>query len=471
MVVFLLASPARAQTETASTAPAAQKLPAPATAVDSKTCTNAGCHPEVKQYKSVHGPVNVDACDACHKLTDASKHKYELTRSKQELCTFCHKLDLGDNPVVHQPVKTGDCLPCHNPHGGPTEKILRGTNMRELCASCHKDAAKDKKFVHGPVAAGACDACHQPHASKNAKLLIATGRDLCTTCHKEMADQLAKAKVTHKPVVQGQCTDCHDPHASDFAMQAKAAPAELCTSCHEHDKIKNAAMHATDKHSVVTTGQACLTCHTAHGGSLSKLLKAEPDEICLKCHKDDQKDAAGKTVHSVAVIADASLSRHGPAKDGQCSGCHEVHGSNVTRLLAKPYPESFYTKYDPDNFALCFTCHDKALIETKDAQGLTGFRNGTQNLHYLHVDRDKGRTCRACHETHAAPNPLLIRASVPFGQWELPINFKKTEAGGSCSPGCHKPYSYDRDTPVDNGTGHVPPAPATSPTSAPAAKE
>ena len=33
--------------------------------------------------------------------------------------------------------------------------------------------------------------------------------------------------------------------------------------------------------------------------------------------------------------------------------------------------------------------------------------------------------------------------------WDLPINFSKTETGGSCSPGCHIVKDYDRQTAVD----------------------
>ena len=73
------------------------------------------------------------------------------------------------------------------------------------------------------------------------------------------------------------------------------------------------------------------------------------------------------------------------------------------------------------------------------------------NLHYLHVNREtKGRTCRACHETHASSNEQHIRESVPFGTggWQLPIGFKKSASGGSCAPGCHAPYKYDRVEPI-----------------------
>ena len=455
-ILLLLGGTARGQTAPAvpttgagagsPVAPAAKKAAKPTTAVDAKNCVTAECHANVKEYKVVHGPVNVNACDACHKLTDAATHTYTLARDKTQICTFCHKIDTAGKQVVHKPVATGDCLPCHNPHGGKTTKFLRGNTMRETCTQCHKDVVGQKKHVHGPVASGACEACHEPHAGKNPKLLVAEGKALCLTCHKEMGEQLAASKVKHKPVADGECAQCHDPHASDYPMQVKAPPEALCTGC--HTKIKDAIKDAKYKHSVVTNDQACLNCHTAHGSQLAKLMKAEPLDVCLKCHNEKIKTSDNRDLAGLAELKNPKLDKHGPVKDGTCGGCHDVHGSAVPSLLIKNYPATFYAKYDADNFALCFTCHDKKLVEAKEAEGLTGFRNGTDNLHYLHVNRERGRTCRACHETHASKQPVHLRDSVPYGQWELPINFKKTETGGSCSPGCHKELAYDRKTPV-----------------------
>jgi len=82
----------------------------------------------------------------------------------------------------------------------------------------------------------------------------------------------------------------------------------------------------------------------------------------------------------------------------------------------------------------------KGNIETDEA---TGFRNGERNLHWVHVNKKtKGRTCRTCHEVHASKRPRLVAESVPFGKrgWRLPLNFEKTETGGSCQPGCHRAY-------------------------------
>ena len=92
----------------------------------------------------------------------------------------------------------------------------------------------------------------------------------------------------------------------------------------------------------------------------------------------------------------------------------------------------------------------KALSLVDKTQDLTDFRNGDLNLHFMHVNKDpRGRTCRACHETHASNLPKHIREKVPYGSWVLPIQFTKTDTGGSCLPGCHIAKGYDRKTPVD----------------------
>jgi predicted CXXCH cytochrome family protein len=136
---------------------------------------------------------------------------------------------------------------------------------------------------------------------------------------------------------------------------------------------------------------------------------------------------------------------HGPIKQKDCSGCHDPHGSENFRILRNPYPPTFYKPFAVENYNLCFGCHEKSLVLDPETTRLTNFRNGGTNLHFTHVNKAvKGRTCRACHETHASNFPKHIREAVPFGAWELPVNFQKTETGGSCTPGCHKVKKYDR---------------------------
>lgn len=414
-----------------------------------KDCVSGQCHASVKQHQQVHGPVNVNACDACHSLTDAKAHKFTLSRNPEKLCTFCHQMDTSGAKVIHKPLANGQCVACHNPHGGFDRNQLRSKSMGDLCKTCHQDMTKDHKSIHGPVAAGACGTCHQPHTSSNARLLVKPANQLCLSCHTEMGTQLKQVQFAHKPVTDGDCIKCHDPHASDYAPVLKSEPLKLCaTECHQD--IRKASLDAKYKHTAVTDGRACVNCHTAHGGNLSKLLKDQPIAICMKCHSKEIPQASGKVIPSVAEIIKPGMNLHGPLKKGTCGGCHNVHGSDVSRLLTKPYPEQFYASFKVDEFGLCFSCHSKELATQKETTSLTGFRNGSRNLHYAHVDKEvRGRTCRACHNTHASTQTMHIRESVPYGNWQLPVSYTSTKTGGSCSPGCHKPLNYDRDQPVN----------------------
>ena len=467
LAAALLAAPpaatAPAPTPPATTALALAKLPKPDKAVPAADCTNAGCHADVKQFKVVHGPVNVNACDACHKLTDAPSHKFAMTRAKAQTCTFCHQLDTQGAKVVHKPVADGACLACHNPHGGGDRHFLRGKTMRDTCDACHQDVVGKNKYLHGPVAAGACGGCHRAHSSDLPKLLVATGRDLCVSCHKEMDEQLRETKFVHQPV-KDDCSQCHDPHGSDFPMQVRKGTVDLCFSC--HGDIKKAVAAAPQKHSVVTSKAACLSCHTPHGGELAKLLKNKQVTVCLSCHNKTITTDTGRTIASQSAVLAPGMVAHGPIREGDCGGCHNAHGGANTHLLAKPYPPTFYAKFSVDRYGLCFGCHDKQLALTEHTDSLTGFRNGDANLHYVHVNRpDRGRTCLACHETHVSKYAMHIRESVPFGQWDMPINYAPTKTGGSCAPGCHRALAYDRVTPAPNDL--PPAAPTTTPVSDP----
>jgi predicted CXXCH cytochrome family protein len=141
---------------------------------------------------------------------------------------------------------------------------------------------------------------------------------------------------------------------------------------------------------------------------------------------------------------------HGPVRSGNCTACHDAHGSGHAALLRRDFPKAFYASFDLENYALCFDCHDKALVLTEKTTALTEFRDGARNLHYLHVNRaEKGRTCTACHDIHGSDQPKHMAAAVPFegSPWALPIQFEKTAGGGRCAPGCHAPKSYQRDQP------------------------
>jgi predicted CXXCH cytochrome family protein len=262
-----------------------------------------------------------------------------------------------------------------------------------------------------------------------------------------MGEDINKFEYIHEPVKTG-CGQCHDPHATDHPMVLKESTPALCYPCHED--VKKNAEGVKYQHDVVTEEGGCNHCHTPHASSVRYGLKADPMALCVSCHNKEIEMDNGKTLANFQAEIEGKKFLHGPVADKECNGCHIAHGSDHFRLLTMEYPARFYAPYDEKNYQLCFSCHPGDRVKTEETTTLTEFRNGSLNLHYLHVNKpDRGRTCRACHATHASNHPKHVREGVPYGKWEIPIHFEKTTTGGSCQPGCHKTAAYDREKPVD----------------------
>jgi predicted CXXCH cytochrome family protein len=401
-----------------------------------ESCVSGACHAALLKGKTVHPAT--DSCETCHESVasphpQAGKKTFKLAKEQPALCSDCHD-PFGSKSHVHPPVQEGTCTTCHDPHSSNQPKLL-AQPMKDLCESCHGDKAAFK-HTHGPVSAGDCTACHSPHESDVAALLLKKGDDLCFGCHVDMAN-LRAMKHVH-PALEGGCTSCHDPHGADYPKMLPAEKGQLCFQC--HDDIAGIIEKASVTHPPVASDKACASCHSPHASDNPKLLLKPEKETCLSCH-------AALLTKSMTVL-------HGPIREGKCVSCHQPHGGANARLLVKSFSRDPYVPYTDAAYELCFSCHNRDLLKYPDTSFATGFRDGDRNLHYLHVNRpDKGRSCRLCHEFHGGDNPKLVAQSVPFAKWSLPIKFVKTETGGGCSPGCHKPQVYDRVSP-----GRKPPA-------------
>jgi predicted CXXCH cytochrome family protein len=447
---ILLPAPGRpgsnAAAQDAAAPPAVRQRPHEPVAPDS--CATAGCHEDVTRHEVLHGPITVNACDACHAPLDETAHTFTLARRGEALCTFCHDVDTAGLEIIHQPVADGQCTACHDPHGGANRASLKADTGGQLCLQCHEDVVGGLRVRHGPVAAGACLACHTAHGSTFPGLLERRGADLCNSCHVNTRAQAERLRVVHEPV-RHDCETCHDPHASDHEMMLAQDPQTLCLGCHE--TIRHTIETAATQHAAVTTERSCLNCHEAHASDFPRLLQQSMTELCFECHDKEIELENDVTLGNIKQIIATGKSLHGPVAQHNCAACHLIHGGDNFRLLTQEYPPEFYAPFAEESYALCFSCHDKQLVHDERTTSLTGFRNGDVNLHFLHVNRErKGRTCRACHETHASSKAKHVRDAVPFGPggWKLPIRFEKLETGGSCAPGCHAPYRYDRDDPV-----------------------
>ncbi|MBZ0172719.1 MAG: hypothetical protein K8E66_10095 [Phycisphaerales bacterium] len=407
-----------------------------------RDCTTDGCHAPVLDHEVLHGPTGISECGACHEYTDPARHAFVFKRKGADLCTFCH-LGAGTQlgMVGHKPFDDGDCTGCHDPHGSRDSNLLRADTQTELCALCHEDAVVGL-HVHTPAADGDCLGCHGAHGAEHKGLLNRTGSALCFTCHEDTRELVTKSVMVHEPAADN-CLECHAPHASDTPAHLLMEPLALCESC--HPEPAETARHATVKHSAVLEGRACLNCHQPHASNHEGVLHADPVASCLACHAEPLTTEHGVVVKGVPEIAVEGAVLHGPVRKELCTGCHELHGSDHPVLLAANYTQKFYEPFKLALYDLCFKCHAKEMVLNQESTAVTNFRNGSQNLHFAHVNREKqGRACRSCHATHASASDLHVPDSVPYGDWKLPLNFMRTESGGACNSGCHRPATYDR---------------------------
>jgi predicted CXXCH cytochrome family protein len=402
------------------------------------SCMTSECHTKIKAMKRLHAPVEED-CTTCHEKTGDHEFKFE---DEENLCFNCHD-DRKEGKQVHEAIASGECWTCHNPHGGAEEGLLKAERLDKLCFECHDSEEFTKKVIHGPNQSGECNICHDSHSSNNKPLLKKPAEKLCVECHDDK-DFSGKGQHKHSAMEDG-CTGCHSPHASDHQYQLLNPRDGLCAQC--HDDVVEEAGKAAFKHKVVQQEGTCYNCHDPHGSAYEKNLIQSQLKLCLDCHNKPIKGTDGKA-YNINKMVTGNKYKHGPVADGECTGCHKPHGSQFYKILNAGFPKSFYTPYSEDKYELCFQCHDSTLAEEETTTD-TEFRDGSRNLHYVHVNRKKGRTCRACHEVHAGTLPKQLREDTPFGKWSLPIGFKQAENGGSCAPGCHKPFTYDRTKSAD----------------------
>ncbi len=309
---------------------------------------------------------------------------------------------------------------------------------------------------HAPYDAGDCSICHQHNDVQNPGPVKAAVNDLCLGCHDDFQQTLTR-KFAHPPS-QKNCLNCHNPHDSKQPKLLLEDSGTLCLSCHQ--QIKETAIKATVKHDALTQGDKCINCHNPHGANIEHLLVQLPMQLCLQCHgKDDVLDHNGKKLTNITKLLADNPHQHGPVAAQDCSSCHMPHGSNNFRLLTNAYPAQFYSAYDAQNYALCFGCHEEKAFTQPQTEELTQFRDGSNNLHYVHVNKSvNGRSCRACHEVHASVQEHQIRDAVPYGTkgWMLKINFSKTETGGSCAKTCHATRSYNNSRPKSSASVAAP---------------
>lgn len=421
---------------------------------------------ELSTPKKPKAPAQIKADE----IRDEEKPQHNKARAREAKIVKLEDLPDKFKPLkayLHEPFKMGACEICHDSNSKKPGALVQ-KEIADVCYECHK-TRYTKEFDHLPAKEGRCTDCHDPHQSNIRMLLKAEStNDLCMKCHDKKSTFAAKAKklfvdmnleTKHKPIVKKSCLECHDAHTAEYkSLLHMDAKMDLCLDC--HDDISDKTAHSKFKHGGVNTSKKrCLECHNPHATKEKMLLNREPVAVCLSCHdKEVKSDEDGGMLMNMKKHLDENPNWHKPIKDvkkeGGCSACHDPHGSDNFSILRKSFTKNFYADLENKDF-FCFECHSEKKITkqfiTPQEHNITAFRDGEVNLHHLHVNDRKGRSCRACHDEHASKYSHLIRDYTDFNGIKFPLRFIETPEGGSCAPACHKEFVYDRVNPKGIG--------------------
>lgn len=213
----------------------------------------------------------------------------------------------------------------------------------ETCGACHEDVVKSYRLEshYGTslqegegIVGEACESCHGPGSlhvdgdGDKAKI-VRHSPEKCFTCHTDVKGQFQLQY--HHPVTEGQmsCTDCHDFHGSkpnEFnSVTDLERSSQKCFQCHkeyqgpfifEHDPMRD----------------GCQTCHEPHGGVYNKLLVADDNALCLRCHWEPNTNNAAGNIGGVPHGTGGGNYFIGAGED--CVDHHRSpHGSNIWRTF------------------------------------------------------------------------------------------------------------------------------------------
>jgi predicted CXXCH cytochrome family protein len=143
--------------------------------------------------------------------------------------------------------------------------------------------------VHWPVAdSESCLNCHNPHASAEGGLLLHPEKELCESCHADVAARADRSRVQHAPVAEGACGTCHAPHGAEAQfLFASADSQELCGACHDWQghtahPIGDGVVDMRNPNLEVD----CLSCHRSHGSPHEHLATFDiKADLCVDCHE------------------------------------------------------------------------------------------------------------------------------------------------------------------------------------------
>ena len=188
----------------------------------------------------------------------------------------------------------------------------------------------------------------QPARAPAAEHPAVTGMDgpACTTCHVDVMSR----PVMHGPVAAGQCGTCHvlrNENGRRRVALKDSAKQDTSRLCLTCHSDMAERLSQRHRHAPVAAGN-CTACHDPHGSPFRFQLPAEGTRACTTCHEDIAQALAQSYVHAPAAAA--------------CQICHDPHAAGGPSQLRAA------------GNGLCLTCHFEAAgdVQAMDRRALFG---------------------------------------------------------------------------------------------------
>jgi len=324
----------------------------------------------------------------------------------------------GSTIATAQAVGVDNCVTCHanypqvatwidstNPHTNPGSHIQYDTsgNLPDpACAQCHDQTGDGLRL---PNTAFALSSTSTPTLAQATTLRPVIG---CESCHGGGQFHRGVGPIPYPTPDFERCGQCHDQQWA--AIPAAAGHAGYHPEGNNLLTDYKASAHATSRNShVFVTGSTtdvkapCGRCHTDEGGKLYKAVNTV------------------QTLANVQTVANASAV--------QCRTCHDAHNPGKLLMAADTGPGTNSAEYNT-----CINCHQGATAAPLDGSAndnpAYGTYSDTADLQtqliyhanrYDHVitfnheddpttdviegfvvDKANARSCRDCHNVHAA---------------------------------------------------------------------
>ena len=179
--------------------------------------------------------------------------------------------------------------------------------------------------------------------------------------------ETGNGKFFHGPVFEGKCEECHVG-----VKKVKGFDSKNCVAVKK--KLFRACISCHKDiafkqfvHWPLKYGE-CTSCHNSHGSANEFQLVSTGADLCFQCH-DKQMNM--------------NKFKHGPSAMGECVLCHDPHSSDYKYNLKAEVPE------------LCSMCHEDQYDQSECM---------------LATVTEK---CTECHNPHSSPTIFMLSRDVP----------------------------------------------------------